>query len=82
MAWGEPLLQAAVVLAPLLGLIGTTAGLMAVLKQLGSQLLLPPRRSLSGLRRRPASHPAWSADHFCGDGLAVAQPGAAPLAAA
>ena len=48
MAWGEPLLQAAVVLAPLLGLIGTTAGLMAVLKQLGSQLLLPPGAPLAG----------------------------------
>ena len=48
MTWGEPLLQAAVVLAPLLGLIGTTAGLMAVLKQLGSQLLLPPGAPLAG----------------------------------
>jgi len=48
MAWGEPLLQAAVVLAPLLGLIGTTAGLMAVLKHLGSQLLLPPSAPLAG----------------------------------
>ena len=48
MAWGEPLLQAAVLLAPLLGLIGTTAGLMAVLKQLGSQLLLPPGAPLAG----------------------------------
>ena len=47
MAWGEPLLQAAVVLAPLLGLIGTTAGLMAVLRQLGPQLLLPPAAPLA-----------------------------------
>lgn len=48
MAWGEPLLQAAVLLAPLLGLIGTTAGLMAVLQQLGPQLLLPPAAPLAG----------------------------------
>ena len=48
MAWGEPLLQAAVVLAPLLGLIGTTAGLMAVLRQLGPQLLLPANAPLAG----------------------------------
>jgi biopolymer transport protein ExbB len=48
MAWGEPLLQAAAVLAPLLGLIGTTAGLMAVLRQLGPQLLLPPAAPLAG----------------------------------
>ena len=48
MAWGEPLLQAAVVLAPLLGLIGTTAGLMAVLRQLGPQLLLPAVAPLAG----------------------------------
>ena len=48
MAWGEPLLQAAVVLAPLLGLIGTTSGLMAVLRQLGPQLLLPANAPLAG----------------------------------
>lgn len=48
MAWGEPLLQAAAALAPLLGLIGTTAGLMAVLRQLGPQLLLPPSAPLAG----------------------------------
>jgi biopolymer transport protein ExbB len=48
MAWGEPVLQAAVVLAPLLGLVGTTAGLMAVLRQLGPQLLLQPSSPLSG----------------------------------
>ena len=48
MAWGEPVLQATVLLAPLLGLIGTTAGLMAVLKQLGPQLLLPPSAPLAG----------------------------------
>ena len=48
MAWGEAVLQAAVVLAPLLGLVGTTAGLMGVLKQLGPQLLLPPTAPLAG----------------------------------
>ena len=48
MAWGEAVLQAAVLLAPLLGLVGTTAGLMAVLKQLGPQLLLPPTAPLAG----------------------------------
>ena len=48
MAGGEAVLQAAVVLAPLLGLVGTTAGLMAVLKQLGPQLLLPPSAPLAG----------------------------------
>lgn len=48
MAWGEPLLQAALVLAPLLGLVGTTAGLMRVLRSLGPQLLLPPANPLAG----------------------------------
>ena len=48
MAWGEAVLQAAVVLAPLLGLVGTTAGLMGVLKQLGPQLLLPSSTPLVG----------------------------------
>jgi biopolymer transport protein ExbB len=48
MAWGEPLLQAAQILAPLLGLVGTTAGLMTVLRQLGNQLLLPPSAPLAG----------------------------------
>jgi biopolymer transport protein ExbB len=48
MASGEPVLQAAVVLAPLLGLLGTVSGLMAVLRALGSQLLLPPQAPLAG----------------------------------
>jgi len=48
MAWGEPVLQAALILAPLLGLVGTTAGLMAVLRRLGPQLLLPPGNPLTG----------------------------------
>jgi biopolymer transport protein ExbB len=48
MAWGEPVLQAALILAPLLGLVGTTAGLMRVLRSLGPQLLLPPANPLAG----------------------------------
>jgi biopolymer transport protein ExbB/TolQ len=48
MAWGEPLLQASQILAPMLGLVGTTAGLMAVLRSLGNQLLLPPGAPLAG----------------------------------
>ena len=48
MAMGEPLLQAAAVLAPLLGLLGTVLGLMQVLNQLGPDLLLPAGSSLQG----------------------------------
>ena len=48
MASGEPVLQAAIVLAPLLGLFGTVSGLMGVLRALGSQLLLPPQAPLAG----------------------------------
>lgn len=48
MRFGEPLLQAAGVLGPLLGLIGTVIGLMRVLASLGPQLVLPPGASLSG----------------------------------
>jgi biopolymer transport protein ExbB len=48
MASGEPVLQAAAVLAPLLGLLGTVSGLMGVLRALGSQLLLPPQAPLAG----------------------------------
>lgn len=48
MAFGEPLLQAAILLAPLLGLIGTVLGLMDVLSQLGPQLLLPANANLQG----------------------------------
>ena len=48
MAAGEPVLQAAVVLAPLLGLLGTVSGLMEVLRSLGSQLLLPANAPLAG----------------------------------
>jgi len=48
MAWGEPVLQAGAVLAPLLGLIGTVIGLMDVLGRLGPQLLLPAGASVQG----------------------------------
>ncbi|MCP9792787.1 MotA/TolQ/ExbB proton channel family protein [Vulcanococcus limneticus Candia 3F8] len=48
MAFGEPVLQAAVLLAPLLGLVGTVLGLMGVLRELGPQLLLPPANPLVG----------------------------------
>jgi biopolymer transport protein ExbB len=48
MRFGEPLLQAAVMLAPLLGLVGTVLGLMQVLASLGPQLLLPAGANLAG----------------------------------
>ena len=48
MAFGEPVLQAAAVLAPLLGLIGTVLGLMEVLASLGPGLTLPPGAPLAG----------------------------------
>lgn len=46
MRTGEPLLQAATVLAPLLGLTGTVLALMGVLASLGPDLTLPPAASL------------------------------------
>ena len=48
MAFGESLLQASILLGPLLGLIGTVWGLMDVLAQLGPQLLLPANANLQG----------------------------------
>ena len=48
MAFGEPLLQASILLGPLLGLIGTVLGLMDVLAQLGPQLVLPANANLQG----------------------------------
>jgi biopolymer transport protein ExbB len=48
MRFGEPLLQASVVLAPLLGLVGTVLALMQVLSSLGPQLLLPAGANLAG----------------------------------
>ena len=47
MAFGEPLLQAAGVLGPLLGLVGTVIGLMRVLASLGPQLVLPAGANLN-----------------------------------
>ena len=47
MAFGEPLLQAAGVIGPLLGLIGTVFGLMRVLASLGPQLVLPAGANLN-----------------------------------
>lgn len=41
MAQGESLLEAATLIGPLLGLIGTVAGLMRILEDLGPQLSLP-----------------------------------------
>jgi biopolymer transport protein ExbB len=48
MRFGEPLLEAAVVLGPLLGLTGTVLALMGVLSGLGRDLTLPPGASLQG----------------------------------
>ena len=48
MRFGEPLLEAAAVLGPLLGLTGTVLALMGVLSSLGRDLTLPPGASLQG----------------------------------
>ncbi|MEB3352064.1 MAG: MotA/TolQ/ExbB proton channel family protein [Cyanobacteriota bacterium] len=48
MAAGEPLLQGAAVLAPLLGLTGTVFGLIRLLASLGPDLALPAGASLRG----------------------------------
>ena len=47
MRWGEPILQAAAVLAPLIGLLGTVSGLIGVLSQLGPRLELPAGGNLA-----------------------------------
>lgn len=46
MRFGEPLLHAASVIGPLLGLVGTVIGMMRVLASLGPQLLVPAGASL------------------------------------
>jgi biopolymer transport protein ExbB len=48
MAAGEPLLQGATVLAPLLGLTGTVFGLIRLMASLGPDLTLPAGASLRG----------------------------------
>ncbi len=48
MRFGEPFLEAAIVLSPLLGLTGTVLALMRVLASLGSDLNLPAGASLQG----------------------------------
>ncbi len=48
MGFGEPLLEAAVLLGPLLGLIGTVLALMRLLSRLGPGLLLPAGEPLAG----------------------------------
>lgn len=48
MGFGEPLLEAATVLGPLLGLIGTVLALMRQLARLGPGLLAPPGEALAG----------------------------------
>jgi biopolymer transport protein ExbB len=48
MRFGEPFLEAAIVLSPLLGLTGTVLALMGVLASLGPDLTLPAGASLHG----------------------------------
>jgi biopolymer transport protein ExbB len=48
MGFGEPLLEAAALLGPLLGLIGTVLALMRLLSRLGPGLLLPAGEPLAG----------------------------------
>jgi biopolymer transport protein ExbB len=48
MGFGEPLLEAASLLGPLLGLIGTVLALMRLLARLGPGLLLPSAEPLAG----------------------------------
>ena len=55
MAFGEPLLRAAAMLAPLLGLVGTVFALMQVLARLGPDLTLPAGTSLQGYGDRKST---------------------------
>jgi biopolymer transport protein ExbB len=48
MRFGQSFLEAAIVIAPLLGLIGTVIGLSQLLASMGPQLLLPESGSLNG----------------------------------
>ncbi len=48
MRFAQSFLEAAMVIAPLLGLIGTVLGLSRLLTAMGPQLLLPPGSGLSG----------------------------------
>jgi biopolymer transport protein ExbB len=48
MGFGQSFLEAAILIAPLLGLIGTVFGLSRLLSAMGPQLLLPPGSDLSG----------------------------------
>lgn len=48
MRFAQPFLEAAIVIAPLLGLIGTVFGLSRLLSAMGPQLLLPAGRDFHG----------------------------------
>ena len=48
MGFAQSFLEAAILIAPLLGLIGTVFGLSRLLSAMGPQLLLPPGSGLSG----------------------------------
>ncbi len=48
MGFAQPFLEAAIVIAPLLGLIGTVFGLSHLLSSMGPQLLLPTGQDLPG----------------------------------
>ncbi|MFN9646263.1 MAG: MotA/TolQ/ExbB proton channel family protein [Cyanobacteriota bacterium] len=48
MGFAQPFLEAAIVIAPLLGLIGTVFGLSQLLSAMGPQLLVPAGQDLPG----------------------------------
>lgn len=48
MRFAQPFLEAVVVIAPLVGLIGTVLGLAQLLSALGPQMVLPPESNLRG----------------------------------